>query len=145
VTVLDYVPGLKGTAKHRGKSGLQLQRELAAAERRIAALTAGIDQISAERNTAEKRVDNAKLALDTAGKEIEQLEATVRLRDQTIADLKRKVDVGVRAEHVIAKTQEIDTEQVRRYCVKPLHESPMAVTDPGRVPPSWAKQAEPTA
>jgi hypothetical protein len=75
--------------------------------------------------------------------ELAQAEAAIRLRDQIIADLKRKVDVGVKAEHIIAKTQELDPEQVRRYCVKPLHQSPLAVTDPGRVPPSWAVPNEP--
>lgn len=66
MTLTDYVPGLKGTAKHRGKSGLQLQRELADAERRIAALAAGIDQISAERNHLEAQLDEAGIELSGA-------------------------------------------------------------------------------
>ncbi|MGW7726290.1 hypothetical protein ACWGJ6_23510 [Streptomyces canus] len=125
--------GRRDHARHRGKSGLQLQRELAAAERKIASLTAGIDQISAERNDSEKRADDAQLALNTAGEEIRQLEEAVELRDRRIADLERKVDVGVKAEHIVAKTQEIDPEQVRQMCARPvpLHQAPFASTDPG--------------
>lgn len=66
MTLTDHIPGLKTTARHRGKSGLQLQRELAAAERRIAALTAGIDQISAERNQLEAQLDEAGIELSGA-------------------------------------------------------------------------------
>ncbi|MEU0847666.1 hypothetical protein ABZ387_06825 [Streptomyces flaveolus] len=127
--------------KHRGKSGLQLQRELAAAERRVAALTAGIDQISAERNEANKRAEQAAIDLGTARKEIQQLEETVRLRDQQITDLQRKVDIGVKAEHVVTRTQELSVEEIRRHCIKPvpLHQAPFATTDPAHVP-AWASR-----
>jgi chromosome segregation ATPase len=127
--------------KHRGKSGLQLQKELAAAERRVAALTAGIDQISAERNEANKRAEQAAIDLGTARKEIRQLEETVRLRDQQITDLQRKVDIGVKAEHVVTRTQELSVEEIRRHCIKPvpLHEAPFATTDPAHVP-AWASR-----
>jgi chromosome segregation ATPase len=127
--------------KHRGKSGLQLQKELAAAERRVAALTAGIDQVSAERNEANKRAEQAAIDLGTARKEIRQLEETVRLRDQQITDLQRKVDIGVKAEHVVTRTQELSVEEIRRHCIKPvpLHEAPFATTDPAHVP-AWASR-----
>ncbi|MFE6355923.1 hypothetical protein ACFVOO_24080 [Streptomyces rochei] len=127
------------TRKHRGKSGLQLVRELAAAEQKVASLTAGIDQIAAERNEANERADKTALDLDTARKAIQQLEDTVRLRDQEITDLKRKVDIGVKAEHVIAKTQELPADEIRRHCATPvpLHQAPFATTDPAHVP-AWA-------
>lgn len=107
MTLADLIPTWRGVAKHRGKSGLQLLRELAAAELKVASLTAGIDQIAAERNTAEEQLDNA-------GQEIQQLEETVRLRDQQIADLEHRVEIGVKAEHVIAATQEIDVSRLRK-------------------------------
>ena len=53
-------------AKHRGKSGLELKRDLAAAERQIVALTAGIDQISAERNGLAGQLDAAQVDLAEA-------------------------------------------------------------------------------
>lgn len=148
---LNLIPG-RVRGRHRGKSGLQLQRELADAERRIASLTAGMDQLAAERNDIAGQLDQAQIALGTAGEEIGQLEEAVRLRDQQIEDLKRKVDVGVKAEHVVAQTQEIDPEEVRRICaqsvtginpppavtqVMPLHDSPLA--SPAHVP-AWAKR-----
>lgn len=71
-----------------------------------------------------------------AERELAQAEATIRLRNQEISDLKRRVDVGVKAEHVIAKTQEIDPEEVRRYCITPVHlsKAPFATANPGRLP-----------
>ncbi|MGY1579202.1 hypothetical protein [Streptomyces sp. MN13] len=129
MTVLDHIPGLRGTGAHRGKSGLELQRDLADAETQVARLTAGIDQISAERNTAERRADQAAIDLGIARKEIRQLEATIRLRDEQIADLQRKVDVGVKAEHIIAQTQELPA----------VPEAPFATPAPARLP-AWAER-----
>lgn len=149
MTLAELIPTFKGAAKHRGKSGLQLQRELAAAERRIAALTAGIDQIAAERSTAEERLDDAQLALDTAGREIEQLEKAVNLRDKQIEQLQHRVDVGIKAEHFVTETQEIDVralqERLAEGAVRTLNQSPQARRDPGHVP-GWVKdQPEPAA
>lgn len=139
------LPWKRSHRQHRGKSGLQLKRELAAAERRILSLTAGIDQISAERNAAEKRADQAQINLGTALEEIRQLEDVVRLRDQEIKRLNERITVGVNAEHVIAKTQEIDVSELRRRfdtgSPVRLGASPVATTNPGRVPPSWARKA----
>lgn len=135
-----HIPGLS-RGRHRGKSGLQLQRELDAAERRIIALTAGIDQISAERNGAEGRADDTAMDLEAANEEIQRLEKVVDRRDQQIADLKLRLEARVKAEHVVAETQELDGEEIRRHCIRPvpLHEAPFATTNPGRVRPSWAK------
>jgi hypothetical protein len=139
VTLAELIPTWRGVAKHRGKSGLQLVRELAAAELKVASLTAGIDQIAAERNSAEERLDNA-------GQEIQQLEETVRLRDQRIADLEHRVDVGVKAEHVIAQTQEMEipADLRERFADGPvvaLNQTPMARRSPDHVP-GWVKDEE---
>jgi hypothetical protein len=57
---------------------------------------------------------------------------TVRGLEQQIADLQRRLDVGVKAEHVIAATQEIDVRPLRdRFTdgpVRSLHHSPQAGT-----------------
>lgn len=137
---LHLIPGRK-QAKHRGKSGLELKRELAAAEQQIIALTAGIDQISAERNAAEDRADRAAFFLAAANEENNRLEGVVRRRDQRIADLERRLEDRVKAEHVIAKTQELDGEEIQRHCITPvpLYEAPFATTNPGRIRPTWAK------
>ncbi|MEU8642323.1 hypothetical protein AB0C91_10435 [Streptomyces sp. NPDC048674] len=75
-----------------------------------------------------------------AEKELQQAEEAIRLRDRRIAELERKISVGVNAEHVIAETQELSADEIRRHCVKPmpLHQAPFATTNPGRVRPSWA-------
>lgn len=137
---LHLIPGRK-QAKHRGKSGLELKRELAAAERQIVSLTAGIDQVSAERNEAEGRADETVMDLEAAREEIRRLEQVVGRRDEQIADLERRLEAQVAAEHVIAETQELDGEEIQRHCIRPvpLHEAPFATTNPGRVRPSWAK------
>jgi chromosome segregation ATPase len=122
-------------AKHRGKSGLELRRELAAAEGKIASLTAAVDQISAERTTAEGRADRTAIDLDAARKEIARLENVVQVRDQRIADLERRVEVGVRAEHVVAETQPIPVTTP----VLPLHKSPL--DNSGHIP-AWAGRSE---
>jgi hypothetical protein len=55
---------------------------------------------------------------------------TVRGLEQQIAELQHRLDVGVKAEHVIAKTQEIDVRPLRdRFTdgpVRSLHHSPQA-------------------
>lgn len=77
-----------------------------------------------------------------AEKALQQAEDVIRLRDRRIADLERRVDVGVKAEHVIAKTQELSAEEIRRHCTpRPLWESPLA--NPAHTP-AWARQDDDT-
>lgn len=64
--------------------------------------------------------------------------------ERQIAELERRLDVGVLAENVVTKTQELSLEEIRKHCVIPLHQSPMATVNPGRVAPSWAVQNETT-
>lgn len=87
-------------------------------------------------NDADRKVDDANERRDNAEKALRQAEATIRLRDHTITELRRKLDVGVKAEHVIAKTQELSVEEIQRHCVMPLHQSPLA--DPAHVP-AWVR------
>lgn len=69
---------------------------------------------------------------------------TVRGLEAQLAELERRLHVGVLAEHVVAKTQELSLDEIRKHCVKPLHQAPFATVDPGRVP-SWAVTDEPAA
>jgi hypothetical protein len=60
--------------------------------------------------------------------------------ERQIAELERRLNTRVLAEHVVAKTQELDPEEVRRACTPiPLHQSPLA--NPAHVP-AWAVHAE---
>ncbi|NUQ95182.1 MAG: hypothetical protein HOY79_01015 [Streptomyces sp.] len=69
MSITALIPGRRDQAKHRGKSGLELKRELAEAARKIAALTAGMEQITAERNDLAKRLDAAQIDLAEAREE----------------------------------------------------------------------------
>lgn len=137
-------------ARHRGLTPWQLVQKIRRLEReaddatcKLVELATEVDEVKAERNRLEGDFDRAAIDrsaaledLALACEEIRQLEAAVELRNQRIEDLERKVEVGVKAEHVIAQTQEIPVITH----VMPLHQSPRAVTDPGRVPPSWARE-----
>jgi predicted nucleic acid-binding Zn-ribbon protein len=60
--------------------------------------------------------------------------------EQQIADLKRRLAVGVLAESAATKTQELSIAEIRQHCVTPvpLHQAPFATTNPGRTP-AWAR------
>jgi hypothetical protein len=60
----------------------------------------------------------------------------VRGLEQQLAELERRLSVGVLAEAAATRTQEIPIITP----VMPLHQAPFAATDPGRVPPSWARE-----
>jgi hypothetical protein len=76
--------------------------------------------------------DQAREHADTVARIDARHAETVRGLEQQIADLQRRLDVGVKAEHVIAATQEIDVRSLRdRFTdgpVRSLHHSPQAGT-----------------
>lgn len=130
---MSVITRARSLGRHRGKTPLELRIALDAADDRATRLTAALDQLGAANTTLERLLDQAGIdysgALEdvaTRDRTIAQLEGTVRLRDQQIDDLKRKVDVGVKAEHVIAKTQPIP--------VLPLGQAPFVATDPAHIP-----------
>ena len=81
---------------------------------------------------------------ETVARIDEQHGDTVRDLEARLADMERRLDVGVLAEAAAATTQEIPVITA----VMPLHEAPFATTNPGRLPCSWGvkddepKQAE---
>ncbi|MEU6990296.1 hypothetical protein ABZ953_06495 [Streptomyces sp. NPDC046465] len=146
----------RSIGRHRGKTPAQLRAELdeaicigLAQQTLIAELTAERTRLEGQLDAAGIELSGAREDLRAARKQIRHLEAIVLLRDRKIDDLNRKIDVGVKAEHVISKTQELDGEEIRRHCataipVLPLHASPQAaVTNPGIVrQTSWGQAAE---
>ncbi|MEV7364306.1 hypothetical protein [Streptomyces sp. NPDC091299] len=133
----NLIPALKGHGKRRAVDKVEelrednarlLDRQLAADDF-FALLMQDRDDLAAALSKAEKRVE-------ILAKELKQAEAAIRLRDQENAQLRQRIAVGVKAEHVIARTQEIPVEEIRRHCTPvPLHQSPLA--DPAHVP-AWA-------
>ena len=122
----------RSIGRHRGKTPAQLRAELDEATCHLVAMATEIDELRAEQTRFVGRLDEAAINLGTAHEEIRQLEAVVRLRDQEIARLNHRIDVGIKAEHVIAKTQPIPI--ISR--VRPLYEAIPGSTDPTQVPTS---------
>lgn len=85
-------------------------------------------------------IKGLRLQLDDMHYEHEQIIARIDERhgeivrglEQQIADLEHRLNVGVLAESVVTRTQELSLDEIRQHCVIPLNQSPMAaVTDPG--------------
>jgi len=142
VSITDLIPALKGTGRRRAADKVEELREenvrlwdrQAAADDFFALLMQDVTETNTALKAEKERRENAERALA-------QAEDAIRLRDRRIADLERRVDVGVKAEHVIAKTQELPVEEIRRHCVMPLHQSPLA--NPAHVP-AWASKGDDT-
>ena len=71
----------------------------------------------------------------------------VRGLERQIADLERRLDIGVKAEHVVAKTQEIEIPRDLRDrfaagAVLALNQSPLTRQSPVHVP-GWVKDEQP--
>jgi len=138
----------RSLGRHRGKTPYQLRTELDEATCELVGMATEIADLKAERTKLEGELDTAAVDLsgmredlNLAREEIRQLEEAVELRNQQIGDLERKADIGALAEAAATRTQEIPVITQ----VLPLHQSPLAVTDPGRVPPSWARSEDDTA
>lgn len=136
MTFTDLIPGLRDRGKHspdvvignlREENAKLLDRQLAAD-----GFFGLLYQDVVSTNAAWQQEKGRR---EQADKAIAQLEAAVRLRDQQIDDLRRKVTVGVNAEHVIAETQPIPILPV------PLSQAPFAATNPAHIAAWTAKEA----
>ncbi|MCX4232105.1 hypothetical protein [Streptomyces ortus] len=54
--------------------------------------------------------------------------------ESEVAELQRRLDIACRAETAVTRTQEISLDEIRRHCVKPLHQAPFATAAPGWAP-----------
>lgn len=108
--------------RHRAKTSTELRAVLDSADCLIIGLTTEIDQLTAERSQLEGQLDQAGIdysgALDdlrvTRG-HLTQAEQVGRDQAQEIAELKRRIQIGIDAEHVIARTQEMDVAAVQEW------------------------------
>ncbi|WP_328632073.1 hypothetical protein [Streptomyces sp. NBC_00356] len=128
MTIADLIPALRPTGAHRAVDEVaRLRGQLASADDFFESQNKLITDLEGD---VRKWKSRAEIAERTVG----QLEAVVRLRDQQIEDLARKVDIGVKAEHAVTETQP--------FAVLPLHQSPLAdPASPAHVP-SWADDTE---
>jgi len=150
VSILDAI---KSHGRHRGKTPAQLRTELDEADCKLIELATEIDQLKAARNQLQEQLDTAGIDLSgaledlrAAEQSIRHLDAVVLLRDMEIDKLNERIRVGIGAEHVIAKTQEIDTRELQdRFTEGPvvsLHHAPQA--DPGQTAWGAAREAADT-
>jgi hypothetical protein len=110
------------TGKHREADAIDLlQCKLAGARLLIKGLRLQLDDQHREHAEAIARID-------------ERHAETVRGLERQLDELRERLDIGVKAEHVIAQTQEIPVSTP----VLPLHQSPQA--NPAHAP-AWAKHA----
>lgn len=129
----------RSLGRHRGKTPAQLRAELDEADCKLIELATEIDQLKAARDQLEQQLDEAGIELSgaledlrAAKQSIRHLDAVVLLRDTEIDKLNERIRVGIGAEHVIAKTQEIDARELQaRFTEGPvvsLHHAPQADT-----------------
>ena len=129
MSISNLIPALRGNGAHRAvdevarlrDDNAKLLERQAAADDFFQTQDKLITGLEADVRTLKERAE-------TAEKAVGQLEAVVRLRDQQIDDLTRKVEVGVKAEHAVTATQP--------FTVLPLHQAPLA--NPANIP-SWAR------
>ena len=132
----------RSIGRHRGKTPTHLRTELDEVVCKLIELTTENDQLEARLDTAGIELSGAREDTRAAKQSIRHLEAVVHLRDREIDKLTERIRVGIGAEHVIAKTQEIDTREIQeRFADGPvvdLHHSPQA--DPGQT--AWGARNE---
>jgi hypothetical protein len=162
--VTSIFPRLRGTGAHRADD------RIAELERQMKELTAGYEARLSELReenvvllNRQAAADDFFMIQDQYTTEVEQelaeekrahaaTQADLQARTRWVADLERRLadaerrlDARKLAETAVTETQELDVAEIRRHCVMPLHQAPFATTDPGRVPPSWARKDEPAA
>ncbi|PAX90146.1 hypothetical protein CLM85_06355 [Streptomyces albidoflavus] len=117
----------RARGRHRGATPAELRAAHAEDVRTIDALRGTVTDLMAQLDRAGIDVSGALEDVRVARAELAQAEQAVKDRDRRIADLERRLAVGVRAEHVIADTQPCPTVDgrfedgpVRRLGASPL-------------------------
>lgn len=150
-------------ARHRGLTPWQLVQKIGRLEReadtrtcQLVALTTEVDGLKSERDQLEQQLDTAGIELsgerEDHARTVDRIEArhaeTVDGMQRQIDDLTRRLTIGVLAEAAASQTQEIDARSLQaRFADGPvvgLHNSPLAVTDPGQTSWGAAREADDT-
>ncbi|WP_326739096.1 hypothetical protein [Streptomyces sp. NBC_01022] len=141
---MSVLTRISSLGRHRGKTPAQLRAELDEADCHLIALATEVDEARSAHTSVEAQLDAAGIELSGAREDlaaakrtVAQLEAVVKLRDQQIDELAERIRIGIGAEHVIARTQEIDARDMQaRFAsglVVTLARSPRAA-DPAHIP-----------
>ncbi|MFB6593975.1 hypothetical protein [Streptomyces diastaticus] len=116
--------------RHRGATPAELRAAHAEDVRTIDALRGTVTDLMTQLDQAGIDFSGALEDLRVTRAELAQAEQAVRDRGRRIADLERRLAVGVRAEHVIADTQPCPTvaDRFEHGPVRRLGASPLADT-----------------
>lgn len=139
---LNLIPGRRDRRKHSPDTIIaRLRQDMTKVMNRQAAADDFFAILMHDVVTTNAALDQERQRRELAETELAQAEAAVELRDQTIADLERRLAVGVLAESAAARTQELPIAEIRQHCAKPvpLHQAPFATVDPTHVP-AWARR-----
>lgn len=138
---MSALQDLRTRRKHRGKTPFQLVQEVGRLERvlderdcELVAKATTLAELEQQCNRLAGELDQTRIE---AQRIAEQDARQIKELRRQVADLTRKVDIGVNAEHVIGKTQAMDADEIRAHCTQPkqLWQPPMAaVTNPGHLP-----------
>ncbi|RZF05981.1 hypothetical protein [Streptomyces albidoflavus] len=120
---------IRTRGRHRGATPAELRATHAEDVRTIDALRGTVADLMAQLDRAGIDVSGALEDVRVARAELAQAEQAVTDRDRRIADLERRLAVGVRAEHVIADTQPCPVlDRFEQGPVRRLGASPLADT-----------------
>ncbi|MFD5027052.1 hypothetical protein [Streptomyces sp. NPDC058373] len=116
--------------RHRGATPAELRAAHAEDVRIIDALRGTVADLMTQLDQAGIDFSGALEDLRVARAELAQAEQAVTDRDRRIADLERRIEVGVRAAHVIADTQpcQVLDDRFEHGPVRRLGASPLADT-----------------
>ncbi|MYR30564.1 MULTISPECIES: hypothetical protein [unclassified Streptomyces] len=138
-----HIPHLTGPGRHRSADAVsRLRAEVAALEARaaeqesyIVVLDADVARADMQRRSAETAREAAEERERVTAQHLAQAEQFIRQQREQIAELTYRLEVGVRAETIVAQTQPIPTLTTRfeKPPVLRLGASPLAaVTNPGQ-------------
>lgn len=134
MTLTDYLPRLgildRPARKPRHRASDEVETLLLKkvwADSLIKALRVQLDDQDRKHDEVIRRID-------------ERHGETVRGLENQIAELQRRLRIGVLAEAAAAQTQEIP---ILAAPVMPLHQAPFASVNPGRLPCTWGVKDEP--
>jgi hypothetical protein len=137
VTLTDYLPRLgllewpARRPRHRASDEVEtLRLKKVWADSLIKALRVQLDDQDRKHDEVIRRID-------------ERHGETVRGLENQIAELERRLQIGVLAEAAAAQTQEIPI--LVAPVPVPLHQAPFASVNPGRLPCTWGVKDEPSA
>jgi len=146
-------------AKHRGLTPWQLVQKIRRLEQeadettcKVIELTTEVDELKAERNQLEGDFDQAAIDLSGCREDLQAAEAEIDyLRKRLAPFLAAEANENaVTVPPMVRDTSAVEDQATGPIYVQTLWDAlgvgpTAAVTDPGRVPPSWARSEDDTA